>query len=265
VKNISLAGGVAIIVVANAFALIHAARNRAGSPDGELTLSNRELTYSSSPSDEDSEVTLDLGWLTGEDVSWMGYGSSPKWLDQEKLQRLGFDCRVNPSAEAALRFYDRQRPRRAFVALEYDGPAWRNWLAAYNRAAEERAKRGSGVVQNQTPDQTHLVAIDADVDARALRARNPNRSNVIIMPAVVAIGLEPYPDPGRKSDPKTPVRIVGRIRPLASSIHVPRPLSEGFQHRDQGKNLNARALSYTVRVRYGSLLEPWVTGVEFGQ
>lgn len=262
-KNISLAAGAAVIVLANALTLIHAARNRTGSPDAELTLTNRELTYRNTSSDDDSGVALYLQWTTP-DGNWMGYGSSPKWLDQQKLQSLGFDCRVSPDGEDALRFYQRQRPRNVFLALEYGGQAWQDWLDAYQRGAEERAKRGL-VERNNTQDHTHLVAVDADLDAGALRARHPDRSSVMIVPALVAIALEPYPYPGYKPDPKSPVKIAGRIQQLASSIHIPRPLSDGFPRRDQRKDENSKRLSYTVRLRDGSLFEPWVTGVEFSR
>ena len=263
-KNVLLAAAATVIVFANAFALFHAGRNRAGVPDAEMTLSNRELPYQiQTLSDDDSGVTLHLRWTAPGDYG-MGNQNSPRWLDQQALQRLGFNCRINPTREDALRSYERQRPRRAFVALEYDGQAWRDWLNDYKRYAEEQAKRGFPE-QDYTRDQTHLVVIDADLDAGALRARYPDRSSIMIATAVVAIGLQPYPYPGSKPDPKNPVRVVGSIEQLASSIHVPRPLSVGFQRRNQRKDEQGNDLSYTVRLRYGSLLEPWVTGVEFGR
>ena len=55
----------------------------------------------------------------------------PDWLNAQRLQGLGFDCSMNPAGTDAARFYERQRPRQAFVALENDGPAWRAWMKAY--------------------------------------------------------------------------------------------------------------------------------------
>lgn len=88
-------------------------------------------------------------------------------------------------------------------------------------------------------------------------------SSVAIVPAVIGIGLTPYPNSGIKPDPKDPPRIQGSIRQLASSIHVPRPYSDAFPRLDPRQNVNNSDLSYKVRLRYGSLLEPWVTGVDF--
>ncbi len=252
-KNVSLATGVAIILIANAFALIHAVRNRAGTPDAELTLTNRELSYYSYyNSDDDSGVTLNL-----RRVGPAFYSFSNRWLDQQKLQQLGFDCSVNPAGKNAVRFYQRQRPRQAFVALEYDGPAWLAWLDEYNRATEERARPHS------TIQESHLLAIDADLDAGALRVRHPDRSSIVIVPAVIGIGLTPYPVIGARPEPKEPPRVEGTIWQIASSIHVPRPYSDAFPRRDLRQNVNNPDLSYKVRLRYGSLLEPWVTGVDF--
>jgi len=61
-----------------------------------------------------------------------------------------FDVSVDPSSEDGARHYQRQRARRAFVALEHDG--------------------------------SHLVAVDADLDPVRLRARHPDRGSVIILP-----------------------------------------------------------------------------------
>jgi len=63
------------------------------------------------------------------------------WLDQPKLQGLGFDCSVNPSSPDSARYYERQRARQVFVALEYDGAAWRAWAEAYQRALPTKEPR----------------------------------------------------------------------------------------------------------------------------
>jgi hypothetical protein len=262
-KNLSLAAGIAIILTANTLALIHAARNRVGSADAELTMTNRELRFTRPPADENSGVTLYLQWTTQSEFP-SAYGNGrPGWLDQQKLEALGFDCRLNPTANDAAWFYRRQRPRKAFVALEYDGPAWRTWLDTYHQAAEQRAKSG-GAERDSSGGRSHLVAIDAGLTAETLRARYPSRSTVIIVPAVISIALETYPYPGRESDAKAPPRVEGNIQQLASAIHVPRPLSDSFQGGDQWRNGNG-ADRYSVHLHYGSMLEPWVTGVELGK
>lgn len=264
-KRASLIAANSIIVIANAFALIHGLRNRVGSPDAEITLTNRELRYfNPSPSDEDSGVTLHLQRTDSSHF----YGirqleNQPNWLDRQELQSLGFDCSVNPASPDAGRFYQRQRPRQAFVALEYDGRAWRAWLETFERA-REGAQTQAIPSTNYSQSASHLVAIDADLIAGKLRARHPDRSSVVILPAVVAISLNPFPYNGAPLDPKRPVQIWGRIQELPSSIHVPRPFSDEFRrlYRNRSAVPNKEVL-YSVHLRYGTALEPWVTGVEF--
>jgi hypothetical protein len=213
-KKTSLLVSAAIILVANVFALLHAMRNRVGTPDAEITLTQRELRYSNSYAADDSGVTLYLQWT---------YPSNFPWLDQSKLQQLGFACSVNPNSPDAGRYYQRQRSRKVFVALEYDGA---------------------------DPRPSHLVAMDADLDPVKLRARYPGRTAVIIVPAVVGITF----------DPKSSKRVISRIQQLPSSIHVPRPFSDAF--RKAAKAAGKKDLSYRVHLRYGASFEPWITGVE---
>ena len=96
------------------------------------------------------------------------------------------------------------------------------------------------------------MAIDAASDPVRLRARHPDRSSVIIVPAVIRIGAQPRGAGG-------PARFAGSIQEIPSSIHVPRPFSDAFQRSPGGNN---RA-TYRVHLRYGASLEPWIAGVDF--
>jgi hypothetical protein len=112
-------------------------------------------------------------------------------------------------------------------------------------------------------DHSHLVAIDADLDPLKLRAHYPDRTTVVVVPAVVALTLDSF-YPGMKLDPKRPARVVGRIQQLPSSLHVPRPFSDEFRrlNQRQGPAWN-KDLFYRVHLLYGASLEPWIRGVEF--
>jgi hypothetical protein len=266
-RRLSLVSAAAIIVVANALALLHVARNRAGRPTAEVTLTNREARYfAPSAGDEDSGVTLLLQWTDSNSFPWPVQPDAPhRWLDRQKLQTLGFDCSVDPKSSEAERFYRRQRPRRAFVALENDGPAWRMWREAYELAtAQERVTSRPTNYDDGRFLSSRLVAVDADLDREKLRARHPDHSNVLILPAAIAVTLEPFPFPGVKADAKRPVQIIGRIQQMPVAISVPRPLSDGFRRLHPTPRQEApKDVIYHVRLRYGSELEPWVTGVEF--
>jgi hypothetical protein len=266
-KRASFIASAVIIVVANALALAHALRNRVGTPEARLTLTQRELRYVNGfPPSDDSGVTLRLEWTDPSNLPWPVQVVNPNtWLNRQGLQKLGFDCSVNPDSPDAARHYERQRSRQVFVALEYDGVAWLTWLEAYQRAmAERKDKTPFNDLIGNGSSSSHLVAINADLDPAKLRARYPDRSTVIIVPGVVAVTLQPWPYPGMQRDPKHPVQIVGRIQQLPSSIHIPRPFSDGFRRLNQNHGGNSiNEPFYRVHVRYGALLEPCVTGVEF--
>jgi hypothetical protein len=172
------------------------------------------------------------------------------------MRELGFDTSVAPSDNSAIEFYQRQLGRRAFVALEYDGPAWR---AHAERIERENARRAGlqFAPTNSLEAMSHLVAVDAGKDPTRLRFRHPDRSSVIIVPAVVGIAVEPALPPG--GNLPRPAQLAGSIQEIPSSIHVPRPFSDGFRRlpKDRSK------VRYRVHLRYGASYEPWIAGVEF--
>jgi hypothetical protein len=259
-KYASLIAAAAVVLLANAFALVHAARNRSGQPDAEITLTERELSYYPDP--DDSGVVLTLQWvdrsallysasLTAEELEGM------TWLNQAKLEELGFDCSVPLTDPKAESFYARQGARTAFLALEYDGPAWQSWLEWRQRMAEEQAKL-TGLKTSIDDDRrsaTRLAAIDTARYAAVLRARHPDRGRVLILPAIIRMSLtRGWPAGGGRA--ARPARLSGYIQEAPSKIHVPRPFS------DRLRALRENPRRYRVQLRYGSLLEPWVISVE---
>jgi len=244
-KRASLIAAGGIVVLANVLALAHAARNRAGT-DAEITLRQREARYfAHAASAEDSGVSLSLAWTDLANYAWVAPNDEAvNWLNRDRLMALGFDCSMDPRNPDSALFYQRQRPRSGFVALEYEGPAWRRWLELEQARAQQKGGIGA-------EDVSHLVPIDADRDAAKLRVRHPDRSSVIVTPAVIAIRTNWYP--GAKVEPKGGWRLSGYLQELPSWIHVPQPFSEAFR---------AHPASYRVRVRWGALLEPWITGVD---
>jgi hypothetical protein len=239
-KNLSLGAAAAVVLIANTFSLIHAARNRSGEPDARITLTERELTFYRDP--DDSGVELRLTWRDGNSpfFKWepnAGEIGPGLWLDRQKLQALGFDCGVAPSDPKAPSFYARQLPRPAFIALRYTGQE------------QPRPQRP------EQPQSTQLAVIDAASDATALRSRYPDRKSVLVVPAVIRMYFS-GPVPAINGQPARPARVTGAIQETASSIHVPLPFSDGFPRHGEKAH-------YRVHLRYGKLFEPSVEGVEF--
>jgi len=245
VNRLSLISAALVIVVANTFALVHSERNRADSPEAELTLTNRELQSYNYSSPDDSGVTLHLVW-----TFWRTHVSyETSWLDRNKLQTLGFDCSRDPASPDAERFYQRQRPRKVFVALEYDGAAWRQWLESCESSIAPHGQF------NYCPNSSHLVVMDADLDPIKLRALHPDRATVVILPALIRIT-------NWTPDPQYPRQLGGQIEQIPTAIHVPLPFSDEFRRLNRSSQ---PPQPFRVHLRYGAFLEPWVTGVELGQ
>ena len=268
VPRTSLIAAVAIILLANLFAILHGVRNRLGPVDAEVTLTRRELWHLHRPaSDDDSGVTLRLNWTDPNSFFPPVSTDNPLiWLDRSKLTALGFDCRMDPSSKDAGSFYQRQQPRQVYAAFEFNGRTWRAWVASNARAAAEQKSEQKDPARvfpymGNTKDQSRLIAIDADLNPDTLRARHPDRQSVIIVPAVVAMSLDYY---SGNPNPPRPPRILGRIQQIQTSIHVPRPYSDGFRnpHIDEQGPDNPDG-TYRVKLRYGASHEPWVAGVEF--
>jgi hypothetical protein len=267
-----LIAALALLAVSNVWVLIHVARNRAGSPDAELELTARELVYYGGRS-EDSGVVLMLRWQNpAPEYEILGI-DWPGWFDRKKLEELGFDVQVPANAKGAARHYQNQRSREVFVALEFDGPAWQGWLkmreprlhleSRYNQelSVEQRLE-----VERQT--ESRLVAVDAGLDAAALRRKYPDRRHVMIMPGLARAIRED----ARKAvadDPGRPAGVRGAItRVSIEAINVPQPFSRFFDDHSsyapwtyEQRELKILLPPYAVTLRVGSLNEPWVTNV----
>src|ERR1700676_2794671 len=97
-KHASLAAAAVIVLLSNAFALLHAARNRSDEPAAQIALTDRELTYYRDA--DDSGVALNLIWLDPNTRygPWIPPGGDSKpWMNRQVLESLGFDCSVDLS------------------------------------------------------------------------------------------------------------------------------------------------------------------------
>ena len=261
---------VAVVILANAVALVGVARNRAGTPEAEVRLTERELPLSPW-TDENTGAFLQLEWQR----SFPGSKIETPWFDRAKLESLGFDCSYPAEGKDARERYGRMVPRSAYVVLEYDGPAWRRWLEA--REAEPEKK--DALPENARVSASRLVPIDVGRDPDDLRRLYPDRTRSLIVPAIVAprwTRLEEHEGARGKAV------LSGRVQSiLVSEVHVPKNLGtslaalraadtavpEPVRARDgerRGPPVPQRRHApprYEVRLRYGARREPWVAGV----
>jgi hypothetical protein len=145
-----------------------------------------------------------------------------------------------PSASMAARMmprapdYDRRAlrslSRRAYVALEFNGPAFR-----------------ALPMEREREQATRLVAIDIDREAAVLEARYPNPRTHLISPAIVRV-------PRGASYAEA---IVVNLDP--AQIHVPPEFAVRFPGYEPHGGRAIRPFEFEVR--YGRNYEPWVTAV----
>lgn len=200
-----LVAALALIVITDAALLAAAAWNRRGEPTAKLALTERELALPQARQDEGTDLELSL-LLTHQPpdalqrvARWKRYELpevSYAWLDRDKLRELGFDVDLDPADPEAVDHYKYAVPRRAYVVLEYDGPAWEAWIEGREEELRELAGEvaGGSAAPGALADaeallaldrtmRSRLMPVDAGVDADALRRRWADRGRYAIVPA----------------------------------------------------------------------------------
>ena len=256
-KSSLLVAALGLVAVSNAWVLAHVARNRSGPPDSEMALTTRELYYTG-PRDEDSTATLRLQWRNSAPEYRTGKildSDSPGWFDPNKLEELGFDVSVPAVSKSAQRHYEKARAREVFVALEFDGPAYQQWLMQNDFSYYTQippAERLS--IEQQTG--TRLVAIDAGLDAAALRRKYPDGARVTILAGLARVVREPKFLRGAIT------RIATELINVPAGLNRqvdPRIANPSWTYTDQ--KLKIEPPRYELTLRTGSLHEPWIVRV----
>ncbi len=280
IRGTILAG--ALVLLANAVALTGVLYNRSGEPEAILVLTERELPLASLHR-ESTGVSVRLRWDAPlGDLDFPGFearaAGPPEWFDREKLEALGFDCSVDLNHPDAEAFYRKTLPMEAYVVLEYDGEAWREYLSRLEERAVEEAREGEGEIEERLGEaiervrlaertESRLFAVDVGSDSRGLRERYPDRSRFLVARAAVGLVFERGPV-GDEESRRAP-RLGGSIRRFTvGEIHVPAgvaaPLSDLAERAAGTPPLPGEwegPPRYEVTLRYGKRLEPWVESV----
>jgi hypothetical protein len=212
--------------------------NRSGEPTIRLTLTERELPLSWAGREDERGVRFRIAQQGRYDPL-----DARNWLTEDRLRALGFAFDVMPGAPEAATAYARALPKAAWVALEYDGPSWRE--IERRRVLTEPSRHPDGPYES-----SRLVAVDASADGDALIARYP--SGHLIIRASIQLGY-------RDANNRGPI-VYGYIRHLIpDDLSVPHHLKHllvNLPDRD-----NALSPRYEVDVAVGRLGLPYVTGV----
>jgi hypothetical protein len=286
--------GALVVLAVNGYVLGVARWNRSGEPTSRIRLTERELAMPLGREKDDSGLFLTLAladrppapvararWLTNRKPPPYRHA----WLDEAKLGALGFDLeRLRAEARDSSSTHDRFAiaVRAAYLALEYDGPAWRAWIES--REAEVAALRASGdgghlseaeaLLANDETSRSRLMPVDAARDAALLRARHPDRSTVVVAAGFVSARAT--------VDESGSVAIHGEVERLAvpmisvplDSLRALEPFAPKVSEAEAERRLRDDALAsrlpapvaprYAATLAYGRGFEPWIEGVEAG-
>ncbi len=269
----ALLAGVALIVLTNAVVLAGVAYNRSGEPESVLKLTERELRVRnwSWPENENSSIDVHLTWRVARFVSadeeYPTWYQGLVWLEPSQLADLGFEVPSDLESEEGRQRAQRQPSRRAWVVLEYDGPAYQaelehareelaraEELAAANpgdREFETRLSTARHAMDREEKFETRLFVVDVGRDEAALRAKYPDRQQY----AIVNGRLRAIVDhrSGRRR------MIVGVDDLDVDAIRVPhtyRALVEPIAQFRQG--YYEREPRFSATVKFGRRFEPWI-------
>ncbi len=252
-KHMGLILTIVIVLASDAMALIFTARNRARDAVETITLTERELP----------RMTGDLE-TTGVDLrfNWNQFRVPPDTVhfDQAQLEAAGFVFKAPPGeATRNIAFL----PREAFVAFELEGPKWQEWQELREKARQmDRdqstiVRSGQNLEQNSNPSESHLFVADASESFSELRNRYPDQSKNVIVRAVISARTQLIRDPDTGAT--IAYKYVGRVlQVLPDIIHVPLPYARSISSLKPQTGTDPR---YTVTLKYGNNLEPWVTAV----
>jgi len=266
--------GLALIVVTNAVVLAGVAYNRSGEPEAVLELTERELRLGnwSWPANENSSIDVHLNWRVAEidpkGAIFSGYGyRSLYWLQPAQLQELGFDVSGNLEADEEVQRVARQPSRRAWLVLEYEGPAHQASLQRARTSLERAvslAQANPGDSEFQTRLQvarkemereerfaSRLFVVDAGADEEALRARYPDRQRYVVVRGRLDVSVQREP---------RPARVVARVAEVdVNAVRVPyefRELVEPFAR--SGVYYRDGEPRFAATVNFGRRFEPWM-------
>lgn len=204
-KKQSLIFAVAIIAVANTFALAHAWLNRTGQPDAAITLTQADLD---SWHWREADSGLDMHFLWRERD---GDVAAP-WESRHSLEALGFHC--SPDEDCS-----KQPARRGFAALQMTRTHSSSFLVVDVALSAEGLRA-------RYPDTASVIVVPAAIAIRSSGAYITELPSHIHIPKPYSAELRRR----RQANEKTPFRLhvnYGTLHePWVTSVDFPSRLSQ---------------------------------------
>lgn len=266
--------GFLLLAATNGVVLFGVASNRSGEPEALLTLTERELDLSYHVYEDNSGLALRLSWraLGLENLSGYSGWRNPRWLNTQKLEELGFKV-VDDRDRHGRAGYDRVLPKEVFIVLELGGEPYRKALKravkVYEREKDmipdtlddkgvgARMEQAERRLERERFEATRLFAIDAGLDAGALRRKYKDQRRYIITKGLVK--------PGYRHGSSTEEGLGYILRLSVEEIHVPlehKQIFTSIPGEYGSRKSKMESLRYEVRLAYGQRLEPWIVSVK---
>jgi uncharacterized protein DUF4824 len=245
-----LLGAAAVVCATNLGALALGALNRRDASEPAIVLTERELRFRDFGA-ESTATLVRLDWTPRDDAGF----------PCDRLRPLGFSCPDPPVSVGSDVRSLRQPQRNGYAVLEYDGPAWQDVMKRREAQAADSPARNASPTQRlsrlSADNHSRLVAIDIGPDAASLRRAYPDATRYIITASRIAIRSTSGPAPSQVTTLSGYI-----VELLPSTINVPRPFSPivrgAVATRSPTGSPESWAPRYTVTLRYGRSLEPWI-------
>jgi hypothetical protein len=284
----------ALLIVVNTIVLTGIAYNRSGEPIETLALTERELSfnaYGNYNNRENTGLSLKFDWQTTEFIRDLLFSTkqqrdlSKEWFNREKLKAIGFDCSLAPSDSRAELYYRHMLPRKTFAVLEYEGAAWKSWLAGEQahlleieklvqegKVSSEELKRDRKFFKDEQRTRSRLYVIDVGNNPDALLQQYSEKQRYLILPATVRLDF--YPKETYESSHPTPAYITGRVTGILNdTLNVPKAQASIIERLWQNNKTFARRYrwdghgadwspSYKATVHIGKRHEPWISSIQ---
>ena len=263
-----LVAGLTLIVASNAVALLGVWYNRNAEPESALRLSHRELAppYWRGIDRESAGLELRLQWraLPKGDDEYNRHGQA-EWLDQPKLEALGFDMSSPRELRPGNRRHNEPLSKQVFVAMELDGRAYQEALQRARRLADKSSTQPAPTSGFNAPAErlkreqetaSRLFAIDAALDSGELRRRYPDRTRYAIVRGRVRVYAGH--DTGAAAKP---AQLIGYLTEIINDrISVPPEFRKQFDALPRiSTSGEVNASAFEVTLAFGKRFEPWIT------
>jgi hypothetical protein len=256
--------GLTILIGANLVVLGGVAHNRSSEATSHLILTERELTlpYNSGMQKENSGISLSINWRTSSigEKDYSFYNSNSLKLSKDELSTLGFE-------EIDKQKNHWSQPLELYWAFEFDGALhhteiekaaakYQEALLAFegqeNEESKHKEKQSRDNLAREKTSNSRLFFIEASANYDLLATKFSGQKNILIVK-----GLTKY---SYNTNSKNYSLHLNNLS--VANIMVPLEYTGIFSGLSYATSQDIQPPRYTVSIKWGARLEPWVIGTK---